>query len=444
MQLSVPTLLHACVWGDSVMKPKHSEFGGSSASRWMNCYGSTALLRTVPPMPESPYAAEGSAAHALAAHCLSNQERDASAHVGVSVIMLGAPPYLDVPITKEMAGAVQEYLDCAYAILDANPDAEFYVEKSFDIDIKAAPGEVYGQNDLCIYLPKTQKLVIIDYKHGIGVNVDATDNKQGQFYAVGEAFSHDWAISEVEVIIVQPRDWRNQYAETSVRRWTMDRADLFEFKERIESDIRRHKQIISALPKNRKVEDFKRGDWCGFCDAAVVCPVADHNFSKEVALPGNSIVGVKPSNLPDPDGLDPERIGAILEAGDVLQGWLAQVYARAEAMLLGGTPVPGWKVVDKQARAKITGEPEQIVGYLEMMLDLPADQVMVTKLDTLTNIEKAMKSAGADKKVTDEFRLRFTTKESSGRTIARASDRREGVDAIAADFKAVNTDAFKD
>lgn len=420
----------------------------------MNCYGSTALLRTVPPMPESEYALEGTAAHALAAHCLVQQERTTAPYVGSwfpqEVMNYETKEILPrCCVTEEMAAAVQEYLDCAYEILDANPDAEFFVEKSFEMDVKAAPGEVYGQNDLCIYLPKTKKLIIVDYKHGIGVNVDATDNKQGQFYAVGEAFSHDWAISEVEVVIVQPRDWRNQYAETSVRRWTMDRTELFEFKEQVEWCV------SQALLVDQVAGDgftdgpllssaLKRGEWCRFCDAAAVCPAAEIAFTKEVALPGNSIVGVKPSNLPDPDGLDPERIGAILEAGDVLQGWLAQVYARAEAMLLGGTPVPGWKVVDKQARAKITGEPEQIVGYLDMMLDLPAENIMVTKLDTLTNIEKAMKAAGADKKAVDDFRLKFTTKESSGRTIARASDRRESVDAIAADFKAVNTDAFKD
>lgn len=406
----------------------------------MNCYGSTALLRTVPPMPESPYALEGTAAHALAAYCLQEQERDASAHVGrwfpQEVMNYDTRELLPrCEVTADMAAAVQEYLDLAYSILDAHPGAEWYVEKAFDIESAVAPGLIYGRNDLCIYLPEQRKLIIVDYKHGIGVNVDANDNSQGKFYAVGEAFGHDWAIAEVEVIIVQPRDWRNSFSETAVRRWTMDRNDLFEFKEQIED------AVSACLTPN---VDLTRGPWCRFCDAAAVCPAAELQFAKEVALPGNSIVGVKPNNLPDVDGLDPERIGAILDAGDVLQGWLSQVYARAEAMLLAGTPVPGWKVVDKQARAKITGEPEQITAYLEMRLDLPPEAVMVTKLDTLTNIEKAMKSAGADKKMLDDFRLKYTTKESSGRTIARASDRREGVDAIAADFKAVNTDSFKD
>lgn len=419
--------------GDPTVKIPHSEFGGSSATRWLNCAGSTALLRQIPPMPDGPYAAEGTAAHALAAQCLRRQDRQASTYLG--------EVFEGIPASEDMCAAVQEYLDCAFAILDEHPDAEFFVEKGFAIDVASAEkGEVYGQNDLCLYLPQLKKLIIVDYKHGIGVNVDASDNNQGKFYAVGAAFSRDWAIREVEVIIVQPRDWRNQYSETSVRRWSMDPSDLLEFKQEIEDGVARNKRV-AEYPAGLS-DHLQLGPWCKFCDAAAICPKAEMQFLEEVPL-GKSIVGVTPKTLPEVSEIQADRLGKILEAADVLEGWLSQVRARVEAILMEGGTVPGWKVVDKQARAKITGEPDQIAAFLEMTLDIPEHQVMTKKLETLTNIEKAMKAAGAKKEQVDQFRLKFTTKESSGYTIARVSDKRDAVNVLAASFQGVLTDGFR-
>jgi hypothetical protein len=415
-------------------KPLHSEFGGSIASRFINCPGSTALNRRVPPMPESPYAAEGTLAHELAAQCLREGIRTANDFIG-------RPAPADRPaITHEMTDAVDEYLDYVFGVIDAHPDAEYVVEHGFEIPIAAAePGEVYGTVDCRIYIPSLKKLIIVDYKHGIGVNVDASDNAQGKFYAVGSAFAEKVPIAEVEVVIVQPRDWRNQYSETSVRSWTMDTSDLLEFKGVLEDAVRLNKSFIGSDSGMLRSSDaaFKRGPWCSFCDAAAICPAAELPFAGELDLPGRSIVGVTPATLPDPKEMDVEKLARVLEAGEVLQEWLSQVHQRVEAILLEGGKVPGWKVVDKQARAKITGEPADIVSYVDMVFDIPREKVMIEKLATLTEIDKVLKAAGATKKQIDDFRLKFTIKESSGRTIARASDKREAVDAVATDFSSV-------
>ena len=416
-------------------KPLHSEFGGSIAARFINCPGSTALNRMVPPMPEGPYAAEGNLAHELAAHCLARSYRNCMEFVGMTL-----DAKVDAPkLTEEMCVAVQEYLDYVFGVIDAHPDAEYVVEHGFEIPIAAAePGEVYGTVDCRIYIPSLKKLIIVDYKHGIGVNVDATDNSQGKFYAVGSAFAEKVPIAEVEVVIVQPRDWRNQYSETSVRSWTMDTSDLLEFKGVLEDAVRKAKLIVlSPTSWSEDKEDLKRGPWCSFCDAAAICPAAEIPFAQELALPNQSIAGVTPATLPDPKDLDVEKLARVLEAGEVLQEWLSQVHQRVEAILLEGGKVPGWKVVDKQARAKVTGEPKEITTYLDMVFDIPRDKVMIEKLATLTEIDKALKAAGATKQQMDDFRLKFTTKESSGRTIARASDKREAVDAVATDFASV-------
>jgi hypothetical protein len=420
------------------IKPEHSEFGGSIASRFLNCAGSTALNRMITPMPESGYASEGTLAHELAAHCLKEQVRDTSQFVDMTLdAKLDSPKF-----TKELCDAVQEYLDFIFGVIDDAPDAEYVVEHAFTIPIKnAEDGEVFGRNDCSIYIPSMKKLIVVDYKHGIGVNVDASDNSQGKFYAVGAAFEDKRPIAEVEVVIVQPRDWRNAYSETSVRRWTMDTTDLLEFKADLEDAVRNNKAFIGSTVETMAEDNaFKRGSWCTFCDAAALCPAAEIKFAKELALPNNSIVGVTPTLLPDPESLDVERLAAILDSGDVLEEWLGQVRQRVEALLLQGTAVPGWKVVDKQARAKIVGDTKDIVSYVDLLFDMPRKEVVTEKLNTLTELEKTMKSHGATKAQLETFRLKFTTKESSGRTIARVSDRREAVNAIATDFASVIRD----
>src|SRR5215469_7170802 len=96
----------------------HSNFGGSKAERWLNCPGSVALCASVPPLPTSAYALEGTQAHALAAYCLSSNCFDAAAVDGVGFI----PP-------TDMIDAVQVYLD---AVKNELRGAALYVEQRFD------------------------------------------------------------------------------------------------------------------------------------------------------------------------------------------------------------------------------------------------------------------------------------------------------------------------
>ena len=48
------------------MPSNHARLSPSSAKRWLNCPASIALSAGLPEPPESPYAAEGTLAHAVA------------------------------------------------------------------------------------------------------------------------------------------------------------------------------------------------------------------------------------------------------------------------------------------------------------------------------------------------------------------------------------------
>jgi uncharacterized protein DUF2800 len=423
----------------------HSRFGGSSASRWLACPGSVALCESIPAKASSSYADEGSAAHALAAACLANDEHP--------TLYLGAPMegYPNHPVTQEMCDAVVVYLNAVSHEIAQTPSAMFYVEKGFVLPISTADdGEVFGTNDALVFHPATGRLRVFDYKHGQGVSVSADDNAQLKFYAAGAVFSNpDWKVKEVVLTIVQPRARDNDTDADAIRDWTFDTIELLEFVAEVEEgvqqakywdDILKHHIDESVGDTEGKWADLalKTGSHCRWCDAAAVCPAREAEIMQAAQLDFTDMTKITVDDLPIVTELDTARLGQILKAGALLNDWLATVQEYVEGLLMGGTPVEGWKVVEKIGRAKWVAAEEDVAGYAEMMFGLEVDQIRPRKLTTITDAEKLLKAAGAKKDQIDDFKLKFTLKESSGLTMAPTSDRRPAVDAIASDFKSVN------
>lgn len=407
----------------------HSRFGGSSASRWMNCAGSVALLETVPEKPSSKYADEGSAAHALAATCLSEDLHPTH--------FLGSPMegWPDWIVTQEMCDAVVTYLNAVTREVAQTSTAQLYVEQGFTLDIESAePGEVFGTNDAMVYHPETGRLVVFDYKHGQGVSVSAEDNAQLKFYAAGAVFANNWKLSEVVLVIVQPRA-RDADDIGAVREWPMDLAELLEFKAEVTDAILRAKNAEVALrpAQTLHISWLKTGSWCRWCDAASVCPAKQ----QEAVSPFTDvkIEDLTVADLADPKTLVPERLSQIVAGIDLLQSWSNQCREYLEALLLGGTDVPGWKVVDKIGRSKWVADEEVIAADLGLLYGLDEDLIRPRKLATIGDVEKLLKGAGATKDEIDSFKLANTLKDSSGLTIAPESDRRPAIDAAARAFR---------
>lgn len=413
------------------MSNRHSIFGGSTATRWLNCPGSVALIATVPPLPESPYAAEGTRAHQLAAHCLEN---------GYHNVFAGGE---DAP--DDMAAAVQTYLDAVYAEMAKAPDAELYVETTFAFSQVGDGAEVYGSNDAIVYTPSTKRLAVFDYKHGVGVSVDAEDNPQLKFYAAGAYLSNpSWKVREVELVIVQPRA-RDADEAGAIKRWPLDTVELLGFTGEIDGGVKAAKDVIANYSVSSPLfsETLKTGSWCRWCDAAAICPLKASEALKAMTLHYADITDMSPERLPTTEQLaaaaNPQRIADILKGIDILQAWANQVQEFAEAHLLAGTmEIPGWKVVEKIGRRKWIAADDQIAGYLGAVFGLAEDDIRPRKLVTLTEVEKQLKSLKEAKEDIDAFMLKFTIKESSGLTIAPATDRREAVNAAEKSFSGVN------
>ncbi len=395
----------------------HSRFGGSIIGRVINCPGSVALCATVPNI-SSDYAKEGTLAHALAEYMLSNGEIDAMQHVGGTV----NGSLDETPFSEDMCRAVQVYIDTIMEDLNTLPkDAEVYVEQRFVLDISTAkPGEVFGSNDCLLYSPTAKKLVIYDYKHGAGVPVSVENNPQLKFYALGAIDSHpNWMLESVELVIVQPRAMGEP-----VKRWTPEVSDLFAFK----ADI-----TIAVMEAQMANAELSTGDHCRWCSAKAVCP----KVQTEALEAFGGVVDVNTADLPDPKTLDADRIRAILDGGAKLVDWFNEVQKVAEGDMVSGGEIPGYKLVQKIGRRKWIAADEEVAAFM-LMQGFEEDQVRPRKLITLTEAERLLKQSKAGKETLDALELNYTVKESSGVTMAPASDRREAVNVTAKAFEGVN------
>lgn len=242
---------------------EHSPLGPSSSHRWFECPGSVRLAWNIHG-DSSVYADEGTAAHELGAKCLLDGG-DAWEHAGEVITVkgqeAGAPIERKFTVDEGMVDAVQVYLNTIRGDMAEDPNAEMKVEVKFDMS-DIARG-VYGTSDAPVYFPKRSLLRVYDYKHGVGVAVEVDGNPQLLTYGAGalHELSSQWAVDEIELVIVQPRA---SHSGGPVRRWRIRVADLGQW-------------VATELVEGvKRAEDpdapLKQGAWCQFCPAKLGCP----------------------------------------------------------------------------------------------------------------------------------------------------------------------------
>ena len=337
-------------------------------------------------------------------------------------------------ITAEISKAVDVYLEAVWDEYDLDPNSEIEVEQGFALDLDAAePGEVFGTNDALVYSPARRKLTIFDYKHGAGVIVDVEDNTQLKFYAIGAMQGHpEWDAREIELVIVQPRAFSAD--GDGVKRWSLPMSEVIEFPYELNEAVALCKTADAPLVA---------GDHCRWCPAATICTAREQSFVTAVRedFAGVDLLGIEPVVAAlEVKTLDFDHMARIVAAYDRLGSQIAAMRTAMDEHLLAGGTIAGWKVVEAVARRAWTKGDTEIAEYLELMYDVPGDEVMPRKLVTITDAKKLLKTyvskadyAEAERDMT----LRFTIKESKGLTTAPESDRRAAISPVAAEFGSV-------
>jgi hypothetical protein len=331
----------------------HAKLSPSSAHRWFACAGSVRMSEGMP-NESGVFAAEGTAAHGLAAYCLEHGFDAVRFLDGVSgpdgpVEDAEADKETLFDIDDEMVDAVQTYLDVCREFM--GPEWEFYIEQR--LDLRQVHPDVYGTGDFGAYHVPSKKLVNIDYKHGKGVPVDVAENEQLLTYGLGSAFRyHNRGISDIDLYVVQPRC---PHPDGPVRKASYDSVELLEFQAHLAAAARATEAPDAPLVA---------GDHCRFCPAAGVCPalrekataLAETEFESEVAA------------------MPPEKVGEILKQASLLKDWIKRVEAFAQSEAQHGRLPTGFKLVAKRATRKWKSQ-EVAKTYLESVLELDAEQI---------------------------------------------------------------------
>lgn len=223
----------------------HSPIGASSMSRWSKCPGSVRLSAHLPPHPASKYADEGTYAHAIAADMLEGKD----------------PPF---DIEEEMYAAVKVYVDYVdHLRFNELKNPAVWVEER--VHLKEIHPNLFGTLDCGIFDRDTETLYVIDYKHGVGVKVEAEGNVQLPYYGLGLMLTKNLNPKKFIFVIVQPRCTKGNAEPIRTMEW--DFEQMFAFATDLE---------LAAKATDKEDAKFESGSHCRWCPAINVCPLNHH------------------------------------------------------------------------------------------------------------------------------------------------------------------------
>ena len=304
------------------MPPKaHAILSASSSHRWLNCPPSARLCETYEDKG-SDYAAEGTDAHSLCEYKLR-----------LALGMEATDP------TEHLTWYNEEMLDCANgyasyilelveAAKETCADPVVLIEQRVDFSRWVEQG--FGTSDAIIISDGT--LHVVDYKHGLGVLVEADNNPQMMCYALGalELFDVIYDIDTVAMTVYQPR-------RQNVSTFEMPKDDLYRWADEV---LKPTAELAFAGDGN-----FLCGEWCGFCKAKHEC---------RARAEANLMLAQYDFKLPPL--LEDTEIEVILSRADQLVSWVNDIKEYALPQAISGKEWTGFKLVEGRSNRRYTDE----------------------------------------------------------------------------------------
>ena len=370
------------------MPDVHAKYAPSHAAIWGACTAAPSLEAGIPDKG-SPYAAEGTLAHAIAELKLNKQFTPMSAVKYRNALgKLKADPLYQ----PEMDGYTDQYVEYILKICHAFSSKPYVVaEKRLEMG-HIAP-DCFGTAD-CIIL-HGDTLHVCDLKYGKGVPVSAEHNPQLRLYAIGAVreYSMLYDIHKVETHIIQPR-LDNFSSET------LSVEELTGWGEKLRQRI--NQSLLDG-------GEFVPGAHCRFCKAKSICR------ARAAAL---LTLEEPKARMEQGEVLTDAEIGDILQRAQTLENWVKGLEEYAQSKLLSGGEIPGWKLVEGRSVRTITDTDRAFEVLTGSGYD--ADLLYERKPLGLTALEKL-----CGKKKLAELIGEFIQKPAGKPTLAPVSDKRK-------------------
>jgi hypothetical protein len=384
----------------------HATLSPSAAERWLQCPASVRVVEALPATPDdhgSVYAMEGTAAHALAEIMARSQILKAFTPGQLTKAMIKWRTQYEIApdAEAEMAEHGQAYVDYLRMQLAEDPSAQLLLEQKLPTGVPSS----FGTSDAIIVSPT--KVESVDYKYGLGVKVEATENPQLRLYGIGALEAYGDLLGEVETVrltIFQPRLYHIDFEEIPA------------------AELRAWRDSIIPIAESALGPDAPFGpseEACRWCPASGNC-VAQMEY---VTLRD---FGVKP------DVMTVDELAEALDQVPLIKAWCAAIEAYAlNRVYSEGNPIPGYKVVMSGGRRAVTDPVGLVVAAKEA--GYSQDDVAVMKPRGIGELEKLLK---------DDFEkvaAPYISKGTGSPSLVPESDKREAIDPegqAAHDFKA--------
>lgn len=324
------------------MPEQHSVLGPSSASRWINCPGSLCLGKQFEDKT-SVYAEEGTLAHAIAelrARKRYTTEIKPSEYEEKLAELQAGPLY-----NPEMMECTTEYLNLIDTILPEHINPVVVLEQRLDYTDFAQGG--FGTGDCIVY--SSDRVDVVDYKHGKGVKVEISENPQLKLYglaAVTTYLRNPKGI--VGTHICQPRNGGNSsclYTAPDLVKWGTEVVKPAAAKAHL---------CFSTDPAFLSNDMLCAGAHCRFCKAKAVCRVR------------GTAVAVEAFGRKEAHTYDDDELREILTRAKAYVGWVSDIEAHCLQRAMSGNPVPGFKAVHGRG-SRVFKNPDSAFAALQML-----------------------------------------------------------------------------
>jgi hypothetical protein len=343
----------------------HAGAGPSGAERWMHCTESLGaarrFLETLSPNQQAEFAKgstaalQGTTAHAageaellLALGRIDEAERDAT------LLELAIMPEDGEAYDSEMAEHIETYVDLVSQYVADRGEDHVLIEQRVHAAIPLVENltlpedhdvhTIAGSGDTII-LPTEDEpdLVVIDYKHGEGLDVTVEENPQVRIYALGalDLLTDDEGqlVTNVETVtyyIVQPRNG-------GIKSWTETLGDLLDWRDDVLSPA-----LTAALTGEGAVFAPSE-DTCQWCPAKGSCAALAEQRVEQAADLFDVIVEAEYVDghgaFPETGTLDNARLGSLLSQIEGLVRIRDDLKEEVQRRLHRGEEIPGFKMV---------------------------------------------------------------------------------------------------
>lgn len=335
---------------------KHAFLSASSSHRWMICPVAPTFESKIPQITSS-YASEGTFAHNLLAHCLT-QNCDVESFKDKELTFEDDTRVVDM----DMISSVQMTLDYTRSF-----SGEVLSETEVPLEPFTTEKDATGTADIIIF--DNNHWIIADFKYGAGVEVQIENNTQLMLYACGTLHLYADILGKPETItlaIIQPRIRTGD----PIKEWKLSTADLLEKAQEFRSKGERALKLKGkrVIPLDSYGVDENA---CRFCRAKVRCPALNRHVLLET--------------LQDPTKGTEVDLAKAYSSLSIIEQYAKALKEEMFKRLSDGVEIKGYQLVEGRKGNRIFKDTEKAT---EILTDILGDKAFKKLLITPKEVEQ--------------------------------------------------------